>query len=183
MVVRSRVSSFSIRADENVPFARVVELVDALKAAGVVEFTFTEARVGDGRFRVANRTGKYDLGGGRDLYLCRPSERSHWFTVLWPAVDGKPRQQWSIYPKVGPTHRGKWAVVWEPGAEVLWWVDDVDVGRMRLTNPDEVLVTRESRTAGFSRAFGLPEEVKAASALLGFNLGPSHASRITAPQR
>lgn len=171
MVVRSRASSFTIRADENVPFPNVVELVDALKAVGVVEFSFTEARVGDGRFRVANRTGRYDLGGGRDLYLCRPNERSHWFTVMWPALDGQPRQQWSIYPKVAPSHRDKWAVAWEPGADVLWWVDDVDVGQMRLTNPGEVLVTRESRTADFSRAFGLPEEVKETFAMLGFSVG------------
>ena len=182
MMAKNRVSSFAIRADENVPFAKVVEFVGALKAAGVVEFSFTEARVGDGQFRVANRTAKYDLGGGRDLYLCRPGERPHWFTVMWPSVDGKPRQQWSIYPKVSATTRGQWAVVWEPGAEVLWWVDDVEVGRMRLTNPGEVLVTRESRTAGFSRSLGLPEEVKAAFALLGFNLA-SHGSRLTAPQR
>jgi hypothetical protein len=139
--------------------------------------------MGDGRFRVANRTGKYDLGGRRDLYLCRPGDRPQWLTVMWPAVDGKPRQQWSIYPKVGPASRGKWAVVWEPGGEVLWWVDDVDVGRMRLTNPGEVIVTRESRTADFPRDFGLPDEVKAEFRRLGFIGGSGDTSLPMSPNR
>jgi tRNA A-37 threonylcarbamoyl transferase component Bud32 len=182
-VAKSPKQPFEIRAAATVPLARVAEVLETLKAAGVVEFSFQDGRVGDGRFRVANRTGKYDLGGGRDLYLCRPTERKQWFTVLWPAVDGKPRQQWSIYPKVGPATRGRWAVVWEPGAEMLWWVDDVDVGRMRLTNPGEVLVTRESRTADFSRDFGLPEEVKAEFRRLGFNTGSGSTSRPMVPSR
>lgn len=182
-VVKNPKQPFEIRAAATVPLAKVAEVVETLKAAGVVEFSFQDGRVGDGRFRVANHTGKYDLGGGRDLYLCRPGERSQWFSVLWPAVDGKPRQQWSIYPKVGPATRGRWAVVWEPGAEMLWWVDDVDVGRMRLTNPGEVLVTRESRTADFSRDFGLPEEVKAEFRRLGFNTGSGSISRPMVPSR
>jgi len=182
-VAKNPEQPFEISADATVPVAKVAEVLDTLKAAGVVEFSFQDGRVGDGRFRVANRTGKYDLGGGRDLYLCRPSEGKQWFTVLWPRADGKPRQQWSIHPKVDPANRGKWAVVWEPGAEILWWVDDVDVGRMRLTNPGEVLVTRESRTADFSGDFGLPEEVRAEFRRLGFNTGSGRTSRPLVPSR
>ena len=182
-VAKNPKQPIEIRADASVSVAKVAEVLETLKAAGVVEFSFQDGRVGDGRFRVANRTGKYGLGGGRDLYLCRPSEGKQWFTVLWPAVDGKPRQQWSIYPKVDPANRGRWAVVWEPGAEMLWWVDDVDVGRMRLTNPGEVLVTRESRTADFSRDFGLSEEVKAEFRRLGFNTGSGSTSKPLVPSR
>ncbi len=42
-------------------------------------------------------------------------------------------------------NRGKWAVVWELGTDVLWWVDDSDVGKMTLTDPARVIVDREGR--------------------------------------
>ena len=47
--------SFTIRADKDVPYAKVIEVVEALKAAGVTEFSFAEARVGDGKSRAAIR--------------------------------------------------------------------------------------------------------------------------------
>lgn len=105
VVATNRIPSLVIRADERVPLEIVTTCVQALKSAGTVEFSFEDGRIGDGRFRIANRTGRYDLGGGCDLYLCRPDERSHWFTVRWPALDGQPRQQWSVYPKVSPAKR------------------------------------------------------------------------------
>ena len=66
---------------------------------------------------------------------------------------------------------GKWAVVWEPGTDVLWWVDDSEVGKMTLTDPTHVIVNREGRTNNFSRDFGLPEEVKTEFRRLGFVIG------------
>ncbi len=54
-----RGSGFTINADDDVPYAKVVEFVEALKASGVTHFSFAEACVGDGKYRVANRTGSY----------------------------------------------------------------------------------------------------------------------------
>ena len=36
---------FTIRADKDVPYAKVIEVVEALKAAGVTEFSFSASRV------------------------------------------------------------------------------------------------------------------------------------------
>ena len=46
---------FTIRADNDVPYAKVIEVVESLKAAGVTEFSFAEARVGAGKSRAAIR--------------------------------------------------------------------------------------------------------------------------------
>ncbi len=75
------------------------------------------------------------------------------------------------FPNVSDKTDGRWAVVWEPGTDVLWWVDDSEVGKMTLTDPAHVIVDREGRTNNFSRDFGLPEEMKTEFRRLGFVIG------------
>lgn len=162
---------FTIRADKDVPYAKVIEVVEALKAAGVTEFSFSEARVGDGKYRVANQTGIYEFDDKHGFSICRPSERPQWFTVSWPAEGDRPTCALRTFPNVSDKTYGKWAVVWEPGTDVLWWVDDSEVGKMTLTDPARVIVDREGRTNNFSRDFGLPEEVKTEFRRLGFVIG------------
>ena len=162
---------FTIRADKDVPYAKVVDVLDALQSAGVAEIAFSEARMGDGIYRVANRTGSYDFDGRHKFSICRPFEHKQFFTVVWPAANGQPAKRLRMFPNVSEERRGKWAVVWEPGSDVLWWVDDSDVGKMTLTDPARVIVDREGRTNNFSRDFGLPEEVKTEFRRLGFVIG------------
>lgn len=40
---------FTIEADDDVPFAKVIAVIEALKASGVTQFSFAKARVGDGK--------------------------------------------------------------------------------------------------------------------------------------
>ena len=47
--------SFTIRADEDVSYAKVIEVVEALKAAGVAEVSISVARVGDAKSRATIR--------------------------------------------------------------------------------------------------------------------------------
>src|SRR4029434_3376327 len=54
---------------------------------------------------------------------------------------------------------------------VLWWADDSDVGKLRLTDPASVIVDREGRENNFSRDFGLSDEVKDEFRKLGFVIG------------
>jgi hypothetical protein len=75
------------------------------------------------------------------------------------------------FPNVSGQTQGKWAVVWEPGTDVLWWVDGTDIGKMTLTDPAHVIVDREGRRNYFSRDFGLPDGVKAEFRRLGFEIG------------
>ncbi len=162
---------FMISADEDVPYAKVVEVVESLKAAGVTEFSFTEARVGDGKYRVANLQATYKFDDKHGFSICRPRGHAQWFTVSWPAEGNRPSCALRTYPNVSDQTDGKWAVVWEPDTDVLWWVDDADVGKMTLTDPFRVIVDREGRTNSFSRDFGLPEEVKTEFRRLGFVIG------------
>ncbi|NQT11224.1 MAG: DUF1549 domain-containing protein [Planctomycetes bacterium] len=160
-----------IHANKNVHYAKVMRVVEALQAAGVTHLSLGLARVGSGKFLVANRTGLYNPGGGRRLALCRPTGSPQHFTLNWPAMEGWPKSGLQIFPNTSEQNRDNWAVTWEPGADVLWWVDERDVGKVRLTNPSEVLVTREGRENNFSRDFGLPEEVKEEFRKLGFVIG------------
>ncbi len=162
---------FTIEADEDVPYAKVIEVVEALKAAGVTEFSFSEARVGDGKYRVANRQASYEFDGKHRFSICRPREYPQFFTVSWPAEGERPACWLRTYPNVSEQTQGKWAVVWEPGTDVLWWVDDTDVGKMTLTDPAHVIVDREGRMNTFSRDFGLPNGVMTEFRRLGFAVG------------
>ncbi len=162
---------FTIRANDAVPYAKVVELIDILKAAGVTEVSLSEARMGDGKYRAANRTGIYKFDAAHRFSICKPRDRAHWFTVGWPAKDGEPARRLRVFPNNSEQTRGQFAVVWEPGTNVLWWVDDTDIGRMDITDPNRVVVTREGRTNNFSRDFALPDEVKAQFRLMGFTVG------------
>ena len=162
---------FTIEADKDVPYAKVIEVVEALKAAGVTALSFAEARVGDGKYRVANLTANYDFDGKHHFSICRPSERPQWFTVGWPAEGERPACALRTFPNVSEQTQGKWAVVWEPGTDVLWWVDDSDVGKMTLTDPARVIVDREGRRNNFSRDFALPDGVVTEFRRLGFEVG------------
>ena len=166
-----RAKRFVIYADGDVAYAKVTKVVEVLKAAGVTDFSLSKARVGDGKYRVANRSGSYEFDGKRKFSMCRPSEHPQWFTVMWPAEGDRPKCWLRTYPNVNAEHGGKWAVVWEPGTDVLWWVDDTDVGKMTATDPVHVIVEREGRKNNFSRDFGLPEGVKTEFRRLGFEIG------------
>ncbi|HZJ17829.1 MAG TPA: biopolymer transporter ExbD [Chthoniobacteraceae bacterium] len=124
-----------------------------------------------GKLSVANRTGKYDLGGGRSLYICRPDEQRQWFSILWPESERSPKCLLRIEPNLAKHADVKWAAVWEPGADILWWADETDVAKVRLTDPANVLVDREGRENNFSRDFGLTDEVKEQFRKLGFVIG------------
>jgi hypothetical protein len=91
---------FTICADNDVPYAKVVEVVEALKAAGVTEFSFAEARVGDGKYRVANLQANYKLNGKHHFSMCRPSEYPQFLTVSWPAEGERPACWLRTYPDV-----------------------------------------------------------------------------------
>lgn len=162
---------FTIDADTDVPFAKVTEVVEALKSSGVTEITFQAARVGDGRYRVANRTGSYEFDGQHKFSICKLTSGPHRFAVIWPARNGEPLRTLRMYPQNGEQTRGKWAVVWEPGTEVLWWIDDLHVGKMIVTDPTAVVVDRESRSGAFSLEFALPEGVLTEFRRLGFEVG------------
>ena len=168
---RNAKKRFTIHANKDVSYAKVIEVVEALKAAGVTEFSFSEARVGDGKYRVANRQAIYEFDDKHGFSICRPSDFPQYFTVSWPAEGERPACWLRTYPNVSGQTQGKWAVVWEPGTEVLWWVDDSDVGKMTLTDPARVIVDREGRMNNFSRDFALPDGVKTEFRRLGFAVG------------
>lgn len=161
---------FIIRADKDVPYAKAIEVFETLKAAGATEIKFSEARVGDGRYRVANLTGSYEIDESRRMSLCQPSGRQY-FTVSWPSNDGPPPRAVRLYPNVGAEKHGHWAVVWEPGTDALWWVDDSDVGKVTISDPVAIVVERESRTGAFSDEFHLPDGVVTEFRRFGFSLG------------
>lgn len=178
---RSARKWFSISAGKEVPHAKVVEVVDALKAAGVTEFSFRDAQMGDGRYRVANRQAVYKLDGNHSFSICRPGDYPQYFTVGWPAEGERPACWLRTYPNVNGQTQGKWAVVWEPGKDVLWWVDDSDVGKMTITDPAHVIVDREGRRNNFSADFGLPAGVVTEFRRLGFEIGRDKGPGVETP--
>lgn len=166
--------SFQIDADKDVPYTKVSEVVEVLSAAGVTELSFVHAQLGDGKYRIANRQDSYKFDDKHRFSMCKPSERPHYFTVVWPADGNRPMCTLRTYPNVSDYASGKWAVAWEPGANVLWWVDDTDVGKMNLTDPAAVILNRENRLSkNFSNEFGLPDELKREFRRLGFAIGQS----------
>ncbi|MDX1925166.1 MAG: M56 family metallopeptidase [Pirellulaceae bacterium] len=165
-------NSFEIEADKDVPYTKVVEVLNTLKAAGVTELSFTEVRLGDGKVRVANSQAIYKLDDNHGFSICRPNGRPHYFTVHWQADGNRPACMLRIYPQMSEETVGKWAVGWEPGSDVLWWVDDTNVSKMNLKDPASVVVSRESRLSkSFSPEFGLPEGVKTEFRRLGYIVG------------
>ncbi|MHB0957581.1 MAG: M56 family metallopeptidase [Pirellulaceae bacterium] len=159
-----------IDADEQSPYAKVAEVADVLHDVGAT-FSYRDGRMGDAKLRVANLQASFKLDGTHRFSMCRPEEHPQWFTVNWPAEGERPNCWLRTVPNVSDERRGEWAVAWEPGTDVLWWVDDTDIGKMTLTDPARVIVDREGRTNNFSRDFGLPEEVKAEFRRLGFVIG------------
>jgi len=96
-----------------------VEVLDTLRAAGVTEITLSEGRMGDGRYRIANRTGNYQFDATHKFSISMPSGQQQWFTVIWPAKDGRPARRLRFYPKLSAEGRTPWGVAWEPGTNVL----------------------------------------------------------------
>jgi hypothetical protein len=158
-----------VEADADVPYVRVAEMADVLNAAGA-EFSYRDGRMGDGNLRVASLQASYrEFDSGRTFSMCRPGGHPHWFTIGWPAKGERPRSQLRFYPQMG--EGGKWVVAWELGKDVIWWIDDSDVGKLQITDPAAVLVTREGRTNNFSRNFALPDAVIDEFRRLGFVVG------------
>ena len=73
---QNKAKRFDIEADANVPYADVIEVVEALKAAGVTDFSFSQAQLGDGKYRVANRTGSYEFDEKHKFSICQPLANS-----------------------------------------------------------------------------------------------------------
>lgn len=127
--------------------------------------------MGDGRYRIANRTGNYQFDATHKFSICMPRGRQQWFTVIWPAKDGRPARRLRFYPELSAEGHTPWAVAWEPGANVLWWVDAGFVGHMTLTDPERVVVTREGRMTASPLGLKLPEEVRTQFRRLGIVVG------------
>lgn len=125
-----------------------------------------------GTIRSANHSGEYRLsdGRGRTLFVCRPTEVRPWFTVIWLETEAWPKSRIRIYPKVSVESRRNWAVVWEPDADELWFVDDADVTRVHIGNPAEVLVTRQGHEKDPVLFFKIPDLVRNEFQRLGFNV-------------
>lgn len=163
---------FTIRAKSDVPYAKVVEVMDALRKAGVVRISLNEGQAGDGKFRVASGTGNYPIDDQRSFSICKLSSRHGYFTVHWRAKKGDPVSEWvRIQPEEPDGVRGTWAVAWEPGTDVLWWIDDADIGRMTLTNPKQVIVERSARVGARPPGFVPPDGVQELFESLGFHKG------------
>ena len=158
---------FTIRADSEVPYARVLEIMEVMRKAGAFHVSLSEARAGDGKYRVANRTGNYQTGSAFKFSICKLSSAPGFFTVGWPAKDGQPARRLRIHPVEPADSRGTWAVAWMPGTEELWWIDAADIGRMTLTDPQHVVVERSARVGARPPGFSPPDDISELFASLG----------------
>jgi hypothetical protein len=146
--------------------------MDLLRKARVERISLQEGMPGDGKFRVANSTGRYKMDDKRSFSLCKLSGGPGYFTVHWREKDGARTTQWvRIHPVEPDGVRGTWAVAWEPGTDVLWWMDDADIGRMTLTDPKQVVVERSARVGERPPGFVPPDGVRELFEHLGFHKG------------
>ena len=159
-----------VEADVEVAYAKVLELADALRSINV-EFGYKDGRMGDGKVHIANFQANYAFDDNHRFSICRPSSWPQFFTIGWPTKDGRSARRLRFYPEMSEQTRGKWAVAWEPGTDVLWWVDEAHVGKMTLTDPDRLVVEREGRMDRFSTGFGFPEAVQIEFRRLGLVVG------------
>ncbi len=121
------------------------------------------------QLRVIDRTGSYDLAGRQTLFVSKPKGNIQRFSIFWPLAAREKRWGVKIVPNTAAG--SKWSLVLDEAANVLWWADDGDVGKMNFAGPDHVIVDREGRTNNFSHDFGLTDEVKEEFSKLGFSLG------------
>ncbi|MDA0807649.1 MAG: DUF1549 domain-containing protein [Planctomycetota bacterium] len=129
-----------------------------------------------GPVRSANRSGVFSLTKGRKLYVCRPTVVNPWLAVLWEKKAPWPESRIRIYPKVSEQNRRNWAVVWEPTADELWFVDDTAVTHVDITNPAEVLTTQQDFDKPAVLIFKFPDHVRAEFQRLGFEIPRSKQS-------
>ncbi len=163
---------FTIEADEDVPYAKVVEVMNALRKAGVVRISLKDGQAGDGKVRVASSTGSYKIDDQRTFSVCKLASGPGYFTVHWRAKAGDPVSQWvRIHPVEPEGVRGTWAVAWEPGTDVLWWMDAADIGRMNFSDPKQVIVERSARVGARPPGFVPPDGVIELFESLGFFKG------------
>ena len=144
---------------------------DAIKSA-----TERPAASRKGPVRSANHSGSYRLKEGRRLVVCRPTVVKPWLAVVWDAIDPWPESRIRIYPKVSEQNYRNWAVVWEPDADELWFVDDMAVTHVVITNPAEVLTTRQDFDKPAVLIFKFPEQVRQEFLRLGFEIPRSKES-------
>lgn len=129
-----------------------------------------------GPVRSANHSGSYSLKEGRRLIICRPTVVKPWLAVVWEATDQWPESRIRIYPRVSEQNYRNWAVVWEPDADELWFVDDTAVTHVDITNPAEVLTTRQDFDKPAVLIFKFPEKVRQEFQRLGFEIPRSKQS-------
>ena len=108
--------------------------------------------------------------------MCRPSVVNPWLSVLWAKSETWPESRIRIYPRVSEQNRRNWAVVWEPDADELWLVDDTAVTHVDITNPAEVLTTRQDFDKPAVLIFKFPERVREEFRRLGFEIPRSKQS-------
>ena len=123
-----------------------------------------------GPVRSANRSGVFTLTKGRKLYVCRPTVVDPWLAVVWEKKEPWPESRIRIYPKVSEQNRRNRAVVWEPTADELWFVNDTAVTHVDITNPAEVQTTRHDFDKPTVLIFKFPDHVRAEFQRLGFEI-------------
>jgi hypothetical protein len=132
----------------------------------------------NGKIRSANHSGEYRMSDGRDrkLFVCRPTVFPPWLTVIWPESEAWPESRLQIYPKLSVENYRNWAVVWEAEGDDLWFVDDTAATHVDLTNPAEVLTTRQEFAEPRVLIFKFPERVRQEFQRLGFEIPRSKQS-------
>lgn len=123
-----------------------------------------------GPIRSANHSGNFSLKEGRRLVVCRPTVVKPWLSVIWDTTEKWPASRVRIYPNVSVENRRNWAVVWRPDADELWYVDDLAVTRVDITNPAEVLTTRQNFADPSIIRFKFPEQIRNEFKRLGFEI-------------
>jgi beta-lactamase regulating signal transducer with metallopeptidase domain len=122
------------------------------------------------KIRSANQSGDYRLSNGRTLSVCPPTEVRPWLSVFWPETKAWPQSRLRIYPQLSAENHRNWAVVWEANVDELWFVDDTDVTRVHISNPAEVLVTRQGHDKDAVLNFKIPDLVRSEFQRLGYDV-------------
>lgn len=172
-------SAAKTSSSESVPAARPAATTTSAAAQPAAADKPTTRRPDASRkgpVRSANHSGNYPLKDGRRLVVCRPPVVKPWLAVVWEATDPWPESRIRIYPQVSEQNYRNWAVVWEPDADELWFVDDTAVTHVDITNPAEVLTTRQDCDKPAVLIFRLPAQVREEFQRLGFKIPRSKQS-------
>lgn len=127
-------------------------------------------RSDNGPIRSANHSGNFRLENGRRLTICRPTVVKPWFTVTWDQSKAWPASRLRIYPKVSIENRRNWAMVWEADSNNLWYIDDEAITHVFISNPAEVLTTRQEFAKPAVLNLKFPEPVRQEFKRLGFDI-------------